>query len=236
MSDNPHYDSFDELVAGIGGQAMDTLRANSAFRTISTLTGSHNAFRERCSVILASIELSSILKLLSEAECGHWTMPEHAGTLARAVRFAVIDQIDAAFKGRRIDHCFEWAAGTLLATLERCAEAAGKVVSIRRSRDVASAGESIGRFLARVRHEGRIHQQDEFASFLEARSTMFRPVVNDQWADWDALGRIGIDRPHLFELMTLVTNYVCLYNTDRQRFLKLAADELHAEAATTARA
>jgi hypothetical protein len=236
VTDQPEYDTFGVLVADIAAKAMQTLRANSKFQTISTLTGSHTAFRERCAVLLADIEFSTLLKLVSEEECGRWAMPEHGGTLEQALRFAVVNYIDDVYKDWRIDHCFEWAAGNLLATLERCAEAAGKVVSIRSSRDVASAGESIGRFLARVRNEGRIPQQDEFVSFLEARSTMFRPVVNDQWANWEALGRIGIDRPHLFELMTLVTNYVCLHNTDRERFLKLAADELHAKTSTTAHA
>lgn len=225
------YDSFEALVADIGGEALETIRDNSKFYTISTLTGSRNAFRERCSVILSEVTFPDLLKLISEADCGQWTTPEHAGTLARAVRYAVIDQIDAAHTSKRIDLCFDWATGNFLSTLERCAEAAGKVVSVRQSRDVASAGESIGRFLARVRHDAKIVQQDDLLSFLEARSMMFRPVVNDQWADWEAFRRIGIDRPYLFELMTLVTNYVNLCNTDRKRFLKLVADELQTETA-----
>jgi hypothetical protein len=46
------------------------------------------------------------------------------------------------------------------------------------------------------------------------------------------MGRLGIERHHLFELMALLGNYVSLANTDLKRFLQLAEDELQADAAS----
>lgn len=231
--DKKVYTSFNELVTDIGDQTIATIRANTAFYTMCTVTGSHDAFRQRCSVLLNELSHGDLLKLLSDVDCGNWTMPEHAGTLARAVRFSIIDHIDAAYTSQRLDVCFEWASGKFLRTLERCAETAGDVVSVRKSRDVQSAGESVGRFLARVHYEGKFPEHD-LAPFLESKSTMFRPAVNDQYLDQEALRRLGVERHHLFELMALLSNYVALHNVDRARFLKLADDELKAHAAARA--
>lgn len=220
------YEFFNDLVMDLGDAAMEAISLNAASYSVSTVSGSHVAFRERCSVLLSEVDLADLLRLLSQVECGHWQMPEHAGSLARAVRFAVIDHVDTFFNDERIDYCFEWATGSFLSTLEQCAEASRKVVSVRRSRDIRSAGEGIDRFLMRVRHAGGIPDPAGLHDMLVAKSMMFRPVVNDQRADWTALGRLGIDRPRLFELMSKVANYGSLCNENQTRFLALANDEI----------
>ena len=223
------YENLEALVEAVGQEAMKTIRVNAAAYTFNTVTGSHDVFHKRCSLLLSDIDLPHLLTLLSVADCGHWQMPEHAGSLDRAVRFAVLGQIDAAFHERRIDLCFEWADGKLFSTLEQCAAAARKVTAVRASRDIASAGESIERFLARVRHLGRVPDFDDLYEMLVSRSVMFRPVVNDQWADWETLRSKEIDKPYLFELMTRLANYACLRNESRERFIALVNREAASE-------
>lgn len=219
------FKDFATLVETIGDEAMAAIRLSNSAVSVCTVAGSHNAFRERCSVLLSDIELADLLKLVSEVDCAHWQMPEHAGTLSRAVRFAVIDQIDAAFRERRIDFCFDWADGHLFKTLELAAGAARKVVSVRQSRDVASAGESLVRFLTRAHHMRAVPDIEDFQRMLVSRSVMFRPVVNDQRADWTELRDKGVDKPYLLELMARLANYASLYNENRKRFIELVRRE-----------
>lgn len=219
------YENFAALVEAIGHEAMKTIRNNADAYTFNTVDGSHDVFRKRCSILLSDVDLPRLLTLISEADCGHWQMPEHAGSLDPAVRFAVLGQIDTAFRERRIDFCFEWADGKLFSTLGQCAAAARKVTAVRASRDIASAGASIERFLARVRHLGRVPDFDDLYEMLVSRSVMFRPVVNDQWADWETLRSKEVDKPYLFELMTRLANYACLRNENRERFVELVNHE-----------
>ena len=219
------YENFAALVEAIGHEAMKTIRNNADAYTFNTVEGSQDVFRKRCSILLSDVDLPHLLTLLSDADCGHWQMPEHAGSLDLAVRFAVLGQIDAAFHGRRIDVCFEWAEGKLFSTLEQCAAAARRVTEVRASRDIASAGGSIERFLSRVRHFGRVPDFDDLFHMLVSRSVMFRPVVNDQWADWATLRSKDVDKPYLFELMTRLANYACLHNESRERFIELVDRE-----------
>ncbi|NTF18111.1 hypothetical protein G6L37_06810 [Agrobacterium rubi] len=219
------YLNIEAVVESIGHEAMNALRLNSVAVSVSTVAGSRDAFRKRCAVLLSDIELPDLLQLLSGTDCGHWKTPDEGVTLEQAVRFAVLGKVDQAFHARRIGYCFEWAEGDLFSTLEKCADAARKVVSVRASRDIASDGKSIEQFLARVRHLGRVPDFDDLYQILVSKSSMFRPVVNDQWADWATLRSKDVDKPYLFELMTRLANYACLHNESRSRFVELVTDE-----------
>lgn len=224
MTDN--ITTCEQLVRHLGDEALRTIRMNSTAISTSTVSGSHVAFRARCVILLSEFELSDLLTLIATVDCSNWKVPDGAATLKQGIMGSIVDQVDAAYALQRLDFCFEWAFGTLFLTLDEAATAAKKVVSVRPSREITTSGECIDRLLMRSRHHGRIADIKTLGTFLEARSTMFRPVVNDASADWDALRSLGISRVRLFELMTLITNFATLYRHDQDRLVSMANEEI----------
>ncbi len=228
MTDHPTYQSFDDLLADIGKQAMESIRLNANAYTVNTLTGARGAFGERIMVLLRDVGYSEILRLMADdRKTASLRLPRfNVEKMEDAVFYSVATHVQALHNAVIDDHCFRWAEGGFLTTMERCAETAEKVVFVRRSRDMRKGAESIRRLLARFEYEGNIPDDFDVGSFAFQMEDLFRPAMNDQALDWLSLSGAGVDRPLLFELAERTKNYYGLSMTDPNRFKKLVSDEI----------
>jgi hypothetical protein len=230
VTDRPQYDTFSDLVAGIGKDAMESIRLNAAAYTISTVSGSRDAFSERSMVLIRDVGYAEIIRLMAaDGSTAKLRLPNFTlTTIEDAVLFTVATHVYKVHYPFLADHCFRWAEGDFLKTLERCADVAEKVVSVRQSRDMRKIAESIRRTLARFEHEGGIPDDFDPTEMVVQKIEIFRPVKNDQTLDWTRLNAVGIDRPVLFELTERMKNYLNLSGIDRNRFNTLVSDEIAA--------
>ncbi len=230
MTDRYQYQTFNDLVADVGAEAMNSIRLNSQYYTVSTLSGARAAFSERTMVILRDVGYADILKLMAEDEkTASLRLPDFSVTkMVDAIFFTVASEVYRLHYYVLVDYCFKWAAGDFIRTLDRCAEAAEKIVSVRRSRDVKKMGESIRRMLSRFEHEGQIPEDLDDRTLIHSKTIIFRPVMNDQTMDWASLNALGIERPLLFELTERLKNYLDLSGIDGSKFRKLVSDEIAA--------
>jgi hypothetical protein len=230
VTDQPEYDTFDDLVSGIGAQVMESIRLNAKAYTVSTLEGARRAFSERITVLLRDVGYGEILGLMVEdSRTASLALPEFSPkTMGDAIHFTVASHIYRLHSAVLADYCFKWAEGDFLKTLERCADTAEKVVSLRRSRDMKKMAEFIRRTLARFEHEGEVPAALDVREMINQKTSIFGPAMNDEKMDWASLNSIGIDRPLLFELKERMNNYLNLSGIDHARFLKLVSDEITA--------
>lgn len=228
MNDQEQYGSFDDLVSDIGAQAMDAIRLNATAYTVNTLQGALGAFDERIMILIRDVGYSEILRLMADdPKTAQLQLPTFNVTrLVDAVLFTVATHIRSLHGVVVADHCFRWAEGDFLTTMERCADAAEKIVFVRSSRDMRKGAESIRRLLARFEYEGQIPDDFDVGSFAFRMEELFNPAINDQTLDWLSLNGAGIERALLRELTERTKNYYGLSKTDPARFRTLVSDEI----------
>lgn len=226
MSENT-FATFSELLTWVGNQALDTIRFNGSTFSVNTVDGAQRAFASRTAGILRDIGYLDIIRLMAEEA---WTaclrLPDFpAKTIEDAVLHAVAAEVQRTHTEALENHCFAWAAGEFLTTLEETAVAAEKVVSIRASRSTRKTAEVVKRILQRLEHQKDLPQTLDIGFSMAQIATIFNPVVNDPRADWSTLNTLDIDRARLFELMARLKNYSDLYGIDRDCFNKMVSDE-----------
>lgn len=228
MTDHDQYGSFDELVSGIGAQAMDAIRLNATAYTVNTLQGALGVFDERIMILIRDVGYCEILKIIAhDPRTARLPLPPFNLTrLEDAVLFTVATHIRSIYGIVVADHCFRWAEGDFLTTMERCADAAEKIVFVRSSRHMRKGAESIRRLLDRFEYEGHIPDDFDVGSFAFRMEELFTPAINDHTMDWLSLSGAGIDRPLFRELTERTKNYHGLSKTDPARFRTMVSDEI----------